>query len=204
MFDRKSFRSCLIGSIAALSLALAYQQAAWAHCDGVDGPVVTDAKAALEAEDVTAVLKWVPSKDEQEVKDAFEQTLVVRKQSDAAQELADRYFFETLVRRHREYEGAAFTGLKPAGEEVHPAIARADASLEKGDVDDLARDIAEAVESSIRSQFSETLEAESKQDENVEAGREYVDHYVQFVHFVKYLHEAVTGEHDHGHATTGP
>lgn len=202
MIDRKGLRSYLIGGMAALAFFVTYQQAAWAHCDGLDGPVVMDARAALQAEDVTGVLKWIPEKDEQEVRDAFDQALTVRKHGVEAQDLADHYFFQTLVRLHREYEGAAFTGLKPAGEKVHPAIARADVSLEEGDVDDLARAIADAVESSIRGQFSETLKARSRQDESVQAGREYVDHYVQFVHYVKFLHDAVTGDHDHGHATT--
>jgi hypothetical protein len=196
-------RIYMIGGIVALTFSMIYQQAAWAHCDSLDGPVVTDARAALEAEDVTKVLKWIPEKDEQEVKKAFEQALIVREHGAEAQEFAERYFFETLVRLHREYEGAVFTGLKPAGEDVHPAIARADASLEKGKVDALARDIAGAVESSIRSQFDDTLKAKSRQGKSVKAGREFVDQYVQFVHYVKYLHDAATGEHDHGHRTTG-
>lgn len=203
MIDRKYLRAYQIGGMAALAFSMACQQAAWAHCDGLDGPVVTDAKAALEAENVASVLKWIPEKDEQEVKEAFEKALIVREYGAEAQELADRYFFETLVRLHREHEGAAFTGLKPAGEDVHPAIARADASLEGGEVDALARDIAGAVESSIRSQFANTLDAKSRQGESVQAGREFVNQYVRFVHYVKYLHDAVTGDHDHGHGTTG-
>jgi hypothetical protein len=38
-----------------------------------------------------------------------------RKAGGEAKELADLYFFETLVRVHRAGEGAAYTGLKPAG-----------------------------------------------------------------------------------------
>ena len=34
---------------------------------------------------------------------------------DAARELADTWFFETIIRLHRAAEGAPFTGLKPAG-----------------------------------------------------------------------------------------
>lgn len=204
MIARRYFHIYLIGGMAAtLAFCMLYQQAAWAHCDGLDGPVVTDARAALEAEDVTSVLKWIPEKDEEEVKDAFEKALIVRAHGAEAQELADRYFFETLVRLHREHEGAAFTGLKPAGAAVHPAIARADASLVEGEVDALARDIAGAVESSIRSQFTDTLAAKQKQGESVQAGRKFVDQYVQFVHYIKYLHDAVSGDHDHGHGTTG-
>lgn len=46
--------------------------------------------------------------------------MAVRAKGKEAQELADMYFFETLVRIHREGEGAPYTGLKP-GEAVEPA-----------------------------------------------------------------------------------
>ena len=86
-----------------------------AHCDTEDGPVVSDAKAALTSGDVTPVLKWVRPADEPEIRTAFATTLAVRGNGDASRKLADRWFFETLVRVHRAGEGAPYTGLKPAG-----------------------------------------------------------------------------------------
>ena len=86
-----------------------------AHCDTLEGPVVSTAKAALENGDVTPVLKWVKEDDEKEIRELFAKTLSARKQGKEARELADRYFFETLVRVHRAGEKAPFTGLKPAG-----------------------------------------------------------------------------------------
>src|SRR4030065_373974 len=79
---------------------------AGAHCDTLAGPVVVTAKAALEKGDVTPILKWVKKGNEGEIKEAFKKTLAVRKQGKEAQELADMYFFETLVRIHRAGEGA--------------------------------------------------------------------------------------------------
>ncbi len=35
-----------------------------AHCDTLDGPVVMEAKAALDKGDITPVLKWVRKGDE--------------------------------------------------------------------------------------------------------------------------------------------
>src|SRR5512140_603744 len=72
-------------------------RAALAHCDGLDGPVVMAARQALEKNDVTRVLIWVQERDEAEIRRAFEQTLAVRKLGTQARELADMYFFETLV-----------------------------------------------------------------------------------------------------------
>ncbi len=174
---------------------------AWAHCDQMDGPVVVDAQAALEEGDVTRVLKWIPAEDEQEIRDTFKKTLVVREQSPEARELADRFFFETLVRVHRASEGVAFTGLNPAGTPVSAGIARADQALVEGSVDELATQIGRAVEQSIRQQFQRTMEARAQKDENVEAGRKFVAEYVPFVHFVKNIHDLLeAGPQAHKHA----
>lgn len=86
-----------------------------AHCDGIDGPVVGAAQKALETANVNLVLIWVQKQDEPAMRKAFEKTLAVRKLGSSAKELADLYFFETLVRVHRAGEGAPYTGLKPAG-----------------------------------------------------------------------------------------
>ena len=164
---------------------------AYAHCDQVEGPVVNDARAALKTENVTEVLKWIPAEGEEEIREAFERTLAVRGESPEAQKLADRYFFETVVRIHRASEGAAFTGLKPADAPVPPAIQRTDDALANGRVDELATDIADAVEKSIRTHYAATLEARRDRDESVQAGREFVAQYVPFMHYVKRIHDTV-------------
>jgi hypothetical protein len=165
----------------------------FSHCDTMDGPVVTTAKMALEKGDVTAVLKWVQKKDEDEIRKAFENTLAVRKLSPEAKELADMYFFETLVRIHRAAEGAGYTGLKPAGS-VEPPIAAADKALETGSVDDLVKEISGIVSAGIRERFNHAVEAKKHADESVEAGREYVKAYVEFVHYVEGLHKVAAGQ----------
>jgi Family of unknown function (DUF6448) len=50
-----------------------------------------------------------------------------------SREVADRYFFETVVRVHRAAEGASFTGLKPAGLDVGPIIPVAERAIESDD-----------------------------------------------------------------------
>jgi len=69
---------------------------ALAHCDTMDGPVVTEAQEALEKGDVTAVLKWVKTEHEEEVRAVFKKVLAARTKSPEAREVADMYFFETL------------------------------------------------------------------------------------------------------------
>lgn len=61
----------------------------------------------------------------------------MRKLSLEARQLADMHFFETLVRLHRAGEGAGFTGLKPAGRDLGPAIPAADKALRDANVEPL-------------------------------------------------------------------
>src|SRR5512140_3076429 len=163
-----------------------------AHCDGLDGPVVAAARQALENNEVTRVLIWVQRKDETEIRKAFEQTLAVRKLSTPARELADTYFFETLVRVHRAGEGAPYTGLKPAGRNLGPAIPGAARALESGDVEPLVRLLVDAAENGVRQHFAEVRAAGNYPAGNVEAGREYIEKYVPFIHYVERLYESAT------------
>lgn len=157
-----------------------------AHCDTMDGPVVAAAKAALEKSDVTQVLKWVKKDDEKEIRDLFQRTLVVRNKGKEARELADRYFFETLVRIHRAGEGAPYTGLK--SEPAEPVIQAADKALETGSADALVKLVSDAVATGIRERFAHAKETREHADENVEAGRKSVEAYVEFTHYVERLH----------------
>jgi hypothetical protein len=76
-------------------------------------------------------------KDKGEIRKAFQRTLAVRKLNPQAKELADMYFFETIVRIHRAEEGAPHTGLQHAGRDLGPAIPAADKALENGKVEPL-------------------------------------------------------------------
>lgn len=163
-----------------------------AHCDGLDGPVVTTARRALDKNDVASVLIWVQKKDETEIRKAFEQTLEVRKLSRQARALADMYFFETLVRVHRAGEGAPYTGLKPAGRDLGPAIPGADRALETGDVEPLVRLLIGEAEKGVRVRFAEARAARNHPAGDLEAGRKYIEQYVPFIHYIERLFHSTT------------
>jgi hypothetical protein len=173
-------------------------QNAEAHCDTLDGPVVMTAKAALEKGDVTPVLKWVKKTDEPEIRELFKKTLIVRGKGKEAQELADRHFFETLVRIHRAGEGAPYTGLKSGPAE--PIIVAADKALESGSVDNLVKQVTEAVARGIRERSMRAADGKKHADESVEAGREFVEAYVELTHYVErlYMDAAAVGAHHGG------
>ncbi len=177
---------------ATLAAGLLAARPAAAHCDTLDGPVVSDARAALAKGDVTPVLKWVRPAAEAEIRAAFVQTLAVRGLSPQAQRLADTFFFETLVRVHRAGEGAPYNGLKPAGE-VEPGIAAADKALEVGSADGLLKAMTDHVAGGVTERFARAAAARAHVNDSVDAGREYVEAYVEFIHYVERLHEAAAG-----------
>jgi hypothetical protein len=177
----------------------------FAHCDGMDGPVVKASQRALETENVNLVLIWVQKQDEAEIKEVFQKTLAVRKLSPAAKELAERYFFETLVRLHRAGEGAPYTGLKPAGRDLGPAIPAADKAIADGAAESLLHLLTVAVQDGVREQFKHVTAKKPFDKADVEAGRAYVNTYVAFMHYVERLY-AVAKNPAHGHfpeAATG-
>ena len=177
-------------------LCTALSKNAFAHCDTLDGPVVQTARIALEKGDVTPLLKWVQADDEKEIRVAFQKTLAVRAKGAEAKELADMYFFETLVRIHRAGEGAPYTGLKP-GEAVDPAVALADKALESGSVDKLVDVLTKAMANGIRERFRHASETQKHADDSVAAGREFVEAYVIFTHYVEGLHAIIKGSGGH-------
>ena len=176
-----------VGVVVLLSLVSA---PAGAHCDTMDGPVIAAARAALQAGEVTPVLKWIPKQSEPEIRAAFARTLNVRTVSGEAKELADTYFFETLVRLHRAGEGEPYTGLKPAGTQIESAVAAADMALLKGQADPLVRSITEQVAAGVRQRFERAKQARASADTDVGAGREYVEAYVDLMRYLELLGQA--------------
>lgn len=184
--------------ILAFGLMLIAPARVLAHCDGLDGPVVKAAQRALDTRNPAFALIWVQAKDEPEIRTAFERTLAVRALNPQAKELADLFFFETLVRVHRAGEGASFTGLKPAGRDLGPAIPAADKAIEEGSVEPVVELLSAAMQERLRAYFNEVVSTKAFQAGDVAAGRAYVKAYVEFIHYIERVYEASTTV-THGH-----
>lgn len=169
-----------------------------AHCDSLDGPVVKDGRVALEQRDVSPALKWVDVSREAELRATFTQALVVREKDAGAKALADRFFFETLVRLHRAGEGEPFTGLKPAGN-IEPGLAESDEALASGSAEALSNDLAAELRAGVRGRHSLVVERAKHANDSVEAGRDYVRAYVDYAHFVEAVHRLVLHGAPHRH-----
>ncbi len=159
-----------------------------AHCDTLDGPVVAAARKALDTGNVNLVLIWVQKKDDADIRKHFEKTVVVRKAGGPAKELADMYFFETLVRIHRAGEGAGYTGLKSGP--VEPPIAAADKSLESGKLQEVAQLIMKRMEQGLHRNFDDMMKKKKYNPNDVAAGRAFASAYVEYTHYVERLYDA--------------
>lgn len=173
-------------------------QSAQAHCDSVDGPVATAAQAALDTGNVNLALPYAPATAEGEIMAAFEQAQKVRTLGADAKALADLSFIETTVRLHRAGEGAAYTGLRPAGNDYGPAIPAADAAIESGDVAAVEALLTEHLQHGLEVKFAHMLQAQKSTLQpataaEVPAARERASAELAFVGYVEGLRAAVEG-----------
>ncbi|OOM07505.1 DUF6448 family protein [Clostridium saccharobutylicum] len=177
-------KSKIISSLlVALTLIVSLPTMASAHCDTMDGPTITDAKKAIENNNANYVLKWVTPENEKEVSTIFDLTMKVKDLSPEAKKLSENYFFENLVRIHREGEGAPFTGVKPSGTVIDPKEAAADKSIEAGNLSPLENLVENDKIPELKERFEKVMSLKDYDVNDVKAGREYVEAYVGFIHF---------------------
>ena len=181
--------TALLAGLSALPLR--------AHCDALDGPVVVAARQALAKGDVNPVLAWVQAGDEAQIRAAFARTLKVRALGPEAKELADTFFFETLVRVHRAGEGAPYTGLKPAGLDLGPAIPAADQALATGDMKPVFELMHGVLKPGLEARFKAARGTREHAAADVAAGRRAVAAYVDFLHYVDGVYRAAAGSGTH-------
>lgn len=169
----------------------------------MDGPVVKAAKRALESGNVNLILPWAPEKAEAEIKRAFEKTLHVRRLGKEAAELADYWFFETVVRLHREGEGAPYAGLKPAGLDWGPVVPRAEKALERRDPREVVEFLSHVVEEELQERFKHAMAKKKYDEDDVKAAREYVQAELGFVLYSHGIYAKIKGGGEHGEEEEG-
>lgn len=166
-----------------------------AHCDSYDGPVIKDALAALETKNVAPVLKWVEPQYEEEITTLFQKTLKYKNEDREVYDLLEKHFLETLVRLHREGEGAPYTGLKPAGS-TSKIITMTDAALHEEKINPLVTALTGHLENVVREKYEKVARLKKLKDSSPEAGREFVAAYVDYTHTIEALHEVMEHSND--------
>lgn len=175
-------------------------QRSFGHCDTKDGPVILAAQKALSTGNVNLILIWVQPKDESTIKEIFKKTLELRKVSPEVRMAIDNCFFETVVRIHRAGEGVAYTGLKDSIE-VEVPIAESDKALESGSLTEVMKLLNEIIQEKVNEKFKDAISKRDYDPNNIAAGRESVESYVTFIHYVEGIYNAANiGEGIHqGH-----
>jgi len=161
------------------------------HCDSLDGPVVTAARHALEAGDVDLILPFVPENSEGEVRTVFGAVLPVRALGEGAREVADRLFFETVVRVHRAGEGAPYTGLKRAGLDVGPVIPLAERAITTGSSTAVADYLSEVLRDQLEHRLDEVNTLADTKDQSVAHTRAWVEAMLGFEVYSHHLLDAI-------------
>jgi hypothetical protein len=180
-------------------LMLFVSRPALAHCDSYDGPVITDAKKALETNNPGLVLKWIAKEQESEVTSLFDKAVTLKHGDQEVYRIVERYFFETLVRLHRETEGAPYTGLKAPGT-TKQIIQMSDLALSTENIVELIAKLNNHIGSVILEKYHKTAELNQKKNESVEAGRAFVEAYVDYTHTIEAIHDILehgSGSHNH-------
>ena len=185
--------SIVFGSLLMLFAALP----ASAHCDSYDGPVIKDATRALETNNVNLVLKWITDEQEKEIVPLFNKTYSLKNGDKEVYTIMEKHFFETLVRLHRETEGAPYTGLKPAGT-TKPIIQMTDKALNERNVDDFLVKFDSHIDKVVREKYQKVADLDKVKDNSKEQGRAFVEAYVDYTHTVEALYDIL--EHTGGHA----
>lgn len=193
--ENNYFKKTLIVIITIVISAFFIQNKVMAHCDTEDGPVIGDAKKAIDNNNVNYVLKWVSNDDEKELTDAFNLAMKVRNYSPEAKKLSEKYFFETLVRLHRSGEGVPYTGVKPSGTHIDEKILAADKSIQTGNLEPLSGMVPENRKTELQKLFNEVMLHKNYDVNDVNSGREYVESYVKFFHYAEGEKEL----NEHGH-----
>ena len=183
--------SIVFGSLFMLFAALP----ASAHCDSYDGPVIKDAAKALETNNVNLVLKWITDEQEQEIIPLFNKTYSLKNGDKEVYAIVEKHFFETLVRLHRETEGAPYTGLKPAGT-TKQIIQLTDIALADGNVDNFLAKFNSHIDKVVREKYQKVAELNKVKDKSKEQGRAFVEAYVDYTHTIEALHEIL----EHGNS----
>lgn len=198
-----SIKMLIVAIVAAGTLFGA--QSAQAHCDSLDGPVAKAVQKALDNGNLNPVLAYAPATAEAEIRVAFEKSRKVRGLGAEARTLADQAFMETVIRLHRAGEGAAYTGLRPAGIDYGPVIPAAEHAVETGDLAKLKAVLMEKIEHALNERLAHVRELkkaplEPKTAAEVPHSRERVSAELGFITFAENLHQAALGKGAEQHA----
>ncbi len=144
----------------------------------------------------------MPADAEDEVNAAFDQVIEVRAAGGTAADVADEWFYETVVRLHRAGEGAAFTGLKPAGLGHGKVVPLAERAIDSDDPGPVVEILTNALTEEVKRKFDVVMKLKGEASGSVAEAREYVEAMLGFIVWAHKTHACIVSDplHDHGSA----
>lgn len=195
--SRRSIKNIITGAFLLIFMIIGTIPAS-AHCDSYDGPTVKDALTALETNNVSLVLKWIDKEQESVIIPLFKKTYSLKNGDKETYKIVETHFLETLVRLHRETEGAPYTGLKPAGT-TEPIVLMSDKALNDKDINSLLNPLGNHIDKVLKEKYEKVAALELVKNSSAEKGREYVAAYVDYTHTIEALHKIIEGGASHQH-----
>jgi hypothetical protein len=118
-------------------------------------------------------LRFAPEGAEGEIRAAFAKAIQARQAGEAAREVADLFFAETVVRLHRAGEGAPFTGLQPAGLDVGPIIPVAERAIDSGSEVELSALLSDILHQETKRRHEHVMDLKARSDRGLSELRDY-------------------------------
>jgi hypothetical protein len=164
--------------------------------------VVVAARHVLEEGDVDLVLPYAFEEGWDEIRHAFDLAVRAWAAGGDARAVADRWFFETVVRVHRAGEGAPCTGLKRSGLDVGPVIPVAEHALEQESPDELADLLAARPVEEITHRFHHLAPLKAEAEGGLHQARAHVEAMLALQVWSHSLYGAIgalahAGHHEH-------
>lgn len=153
------------------------------YWDTMDGPIVTAAELALEMENVNYILPFVKKEFETEIKEAFDNTIIVRELSGEAAEVADYWFFETAVRLYMLGVGKPYTGIKHSSSKNDQVILEAYKAIENQDKTAFETFLVDSLRETLEIKYEITVSKKDYDVNDTDAAREYMNSMYDFIEF---------------------
>ncbi len=153
-------------------------------------PVIKDAVKALNSNNVNLVLKWITPEQEKEITSLFHKTYALKNNDKEVYEIVEKHFFETLVRLHREAEGAPYTGLKPAGS-TKQIIQMTDKALQEDNIEGFLIKLESSLNNVVQEKYKKVAELYKVKDNSIDQGRAFVEAYVDYTHTIEAIHHFI-------------
>lgn len=127
----------------------------------------------------------------------FNKTISQRETNPENLESIDKNFFESLVKIHRQWEWAEYTGLKPAWSITNQVIILWDKSFETKNSSELEEFLAKTITNEVKHRFKEVIEKQDFALDDIEGWREYIAEYITFLHWAEWVDEMINKKITH-------